>query len=337
LLAMWKTNVVCFSAVCIFVSPFLFVVKPTMSMSSSFCWIFLCLASSDAGRIKTNVAGELKTEEQNRYGASCETLHSRFQVRSKNLHDFVDSYTGSDDMSMAARARSIMKASAVLRTLRRGSDCPWAVAGNSEDLEAVGKVVRSTIASNPCAPAAMKELQLMDTDGEEGLAPLARAMAILMSDTCEVEENGQYSPEADEIVDDLDPVETEELVQDKVEEMMESEGAESSLVDKSEMQSALSFKYVGKLIGAIMLGVLVALGCGFAGVLIGLIVSALFMFILMAIKEAWTGNRRLGHVGNQRAFMGLVIGAYVGGAGSVALCGAGFHQAVKSSGFLLNQ
>lgn len=257
-------------------------------------------------------------------------------MRSDNLQSFVNSYTEADEMGLAGQGRAMMKASAVLRALRRGGDCAWVDAGSDEDIEAVGKVLRSVLANNPCAPAALAELQLLDTDGDEGSAPLPRAMSILMSDSCEVQLQGQESDEIKEIVLDIDGAETEELVQDGVEEMIESEDTTSSLVERSDMQSSHSWAQVGKLMGAIMLGVLFVLGCGVSAGVVGLYVGALFSILLIEIR-VWTGSLVLrgGFAEAGTVFLGMLGGAAIGGLGGAALCGKGFYRAVNASNFLL--
>jgi len=272
--------------------------------------------------------GGLDAVSRGKFGPSCETLQSRFRLRSKNLQDFSNSYSGADDMTLAARARAVMKASAVLRTLRRGSACPWAVAGNNnDDIEAVGKVVSSIIANNPCAPAAIAELQLLDTPGEEGAAPLARAMSILMSDTCEYQDQGQESNESNEMADD-DDVEVEELVQDGVEEMMESEDTKSSLVEQQETQRTQSVAYL-------------TLGCGFAGLWIVGFVGVLFGGILVCVTQ-WLGHNPQWDAKFMTVFWPGAIGGVIGGVRGVAICGEYFHGVVSNltsdqSGLVLEQ
>lgn len=330
----------------------------TLVSSSSLC-VFLCWACAHSARVQQHLESSIETEAQhtsaqktpgqhtsgqnslfqNSWGrnTSCEKLHSRFRMRSDNLQSFVNSYTEADEMGLAGQGRAMMKASAVLRALRRGGDCAWVNAGSDEDIEAVGKVLRSVLANNPCAPAALAELQLLDTDREEGSAPLPRAMSILMSDSCEVQLQGQESDEIKEIVLDIDDVETEELVQDGVEEMIESEDTTSSLVERSDMQSSHSWAQVGKLMGAIMLGVLFVLGCGYAAGFVGFFVGFLFSVLLLEIRT-WTGSlvpcQGCG-AGFLTVFFGVAGGAVIGGAGGAALCGTGFYRAVNASSFLL--
>jgi len=294
----------------------------------------LCLACVDAARLQVQEGSEAVAK--GKFGPSCETLQNRFRMRSKHLQDFINSHSGADDMSLAERARAVMKVSAVLRPLRRGSDCSWVVVGTNDDIEAVGKVVRSLLATNPCAPAAIAELQLLDKDGEESAALLARAMSILMSDTCEYEDQGQEPNDSDEIAD-LEDIEIEELVQDGVEEMMETEGARSSLVEQPEMQPETqrkrSWAYVGKLLGAIMFGVLFSLGCAWAGGWIVGIVGCLFGMLLFEIG-LWMGNPwiRPGQhgLGWWTFFYSGVIGASTGIVGGAALCGSEWYRIVSN-------
>jgi len=313
-----------------------------MSRIASVCWIFLSLAYSDAARIQSHVEGGHDANDKNPFTPTCETLHTRFLARANNLQAFVSSYTESDAMGAVARARSVMKATAVLRTLRRGSDCPWAVDGNSDDLEAIGKTVRTAIGSNPCAPTAIRELHLVDIPvGDDSHAPLAKAMCILMSDTCECETEGQEPVEVDG--GDVDHVETEEAVQDMVEDMIESEDAPSSLVENSKIQSRFSWKHASKLIGAIMLGVLFTVGCGFAGFQIVGVVAAIFVLLLLvlanwvALGVAAVGSALGSTVVSAGAMYTVFISGGLGAASAAMTCGTQFYQLVNSTGFLLYQ
>jgi len=277
--------------------------------------------------VQTQEQGGLEVGAQGKFGLSCEALQSRFHMRSKNLQDFSNSYSGADDMSLAASARAVMKASAVLRTLRRASDCAWVVAGNNDDdIKAVGKVAGSILANNPCAPVAIAELQLLDTPGEEGGAHLARAMSILISDTCEYEDQGQEPNESDEIAD-FDDIEIEERVQDGVEQMLEIEDTSSSLVQQTETQRKNSLAYVVKVLGAIMLGVLVSLGCAYAGFTLSVWVGFLFSLLLLRVG-IWLGAPPSS--GLPFVVTGMFVGGSVGGISSVTFCGSQFHQAVSS-------
>jgi len=297
-----------------------------MTMRLSFVFhVFWCWACVDAARMQTQAQGGLEADAQGKFGASCETLQTRLRTRSKNLLDFSNLHSGADNMTVTASAFAVMKVSAVMRVLRRASDCPWVVNGSHDDIETVGKVVHSLLAPNPCAPAAVAELQLLGTDGEEGVMPLGRAMSILMSDTCKYEDQRQGSNEFDEIAD-VDNIEVEELVQDRVEEMMETTGTGSivgqgsSLVEQLDMQRTRGVLYLWKLIGAIMFGVVSILACGFvggfAGLIIGLFFGALLTEMLHLHRDAPLTY----------AFFGMSFGALSG----AASCGAEFYRVVAN-------
>merc|ERR1719223_825420 len=69
---------------------------------------------------------------------------------------------------------------------------------------------------------------------------------------------------------------------------METEDSKSSLVEQQETQRTQSVAFVAQLTGTIMLGVLVTLGCGYAGVLILGFVGFLFGMLLLYVR-LWLG------------------------------------------------
>jgi len=275
--------------------------------------------------MQTQAQGGLEADAQGKFGASCETLQTRLRTRSKNLLDFSNLHSGADNMTVTASAFAVMKVSAVMRVLRRASDCPWVVDGSHDEIETVGKVVHSLLASNPCAPAAVAELQLLGTDGEEGAMPMARAMSILMSDTCKYEDQSQGSNEFDKIAD-VDNIEMEELVQDRVEEMIETTGTGSlvgqgsSLVEQLDMQRTQGVLYLWKLIGAIMLGVLAIMACGFVGLYAGLIIGGMFGAFLTGLLN----------LSDDIFWAGLLLGTPLGGLTGAATCGTQFYYIVAN-------
>jgi len=285
----------------------------------------LLLPCVEASRISADVH-EMKNQNHH-FGLSCETLHTRFRKRSENLHVFVASHSGSDDMGLGARARAVMKSSAVLRTLRRAKDCPWIAAGNNDDLEAIGKVVKVVLAGNPCAPAALAELQLLDTDDVEETMHLNRAMSILMSDTCKIDAPEENVDVPVDFVEG-DELEIEERVQDGVEEMLESEDAGNSLMEQSDAQRSVSFARVAALIGALMIGVLFSLGCAYVVANIGLFVGMIFTVMLVAMTS-WMAPVAVlvGTVG----WYGSMAAMYTGGFGGAAMCGKGFFKVVNAT------
>jgi len=133
-----------------------------------------------------------------------------------------------------------------------------------------------------------------------------------MSDTCEYEDQGQEPDESDEIPD-FEDIEVEERVQDGVEEMLETEGRRSSLVEQPETQRKHSWAYVGKVFGVIMLGVLAYLGCAWVGSLLTAWIGGLYEFLLETIG-IWLGkpSLRFGNVADSAAVLcGLQFGRVV--------------------------
>jgi len=237
----------------------------------------------------------------------------------------------------------MVKASAVLRTLRRSKDCPWIVSGSGDEVQAVGKVVRTVLAKNPCAETAMAELRRVDVGGEKGsgdASPLARAMSILISDTCEVahvEDTSDF-----EQIADLDDLETEELVMDGVEEMAaaEPESVSDSLLENPENQTAKTPLTV-KMMGAIFLGLLFVLQCANSAFWIAGFVALAFMLTLYGMGRAsgyiqalW---RSQGHFFLLRAGLGspaylpVFLFATAGAFAGFTLCASGYDMAMNST------
>jgi len=301
----------------------------------------LCgLLAADASRIKEVMDVSLDADSDNKWYRSCDALQTRFGTGSKRLQELVDSASGSEEMTVVSQVNLVVKASAIMRTLRRSKDCSWVVDGDSDALQAVGKVVRSVLANNPCATAAVAELQHLDDNGEEGTAPVGRAMSILLSDTCEVGEVEHVDDldNADAIVDPTN-LETEELVLDAVDEIMmaESAGMSDSLLEKSEMHRA-SGLHIVKVIGAIMLGVYLVLYCANSAFWIAGFIGMAFTYLLIGVSvgltpymhSIWRANGKLLFAGSL-LYMPTFLFASAAYLGGVAVCGNAYLSLVNST------
>jgi len=305
----------------------------------------LVVVAVDGARIKEEMDNRLDVNSDNTWYRSCDTLQKRFVTGSKRLQDLVDSTGGSETPSVKTQMHLVLKSSAILRTLRRSQACPWVVSGHADDIQAVGDVVRSVLAHNPCTSAAMAELQKMQNDdGKEGNAPVGKAMSILLSDTCEVGEFKQ--PEDFDASDIVDPanLEIEEEVMDGIEEIMMSESANSSpsLLETHRPPAS----YMLKVMGAIMLGVFFVLQCantafwvaGFIGLSFTLM-SYGFSRYTGLFFNAWRGAGKtaiLGGLGSSSPYLPALLfasAAYLGGA---TACGSFVLSKINSTGVLDN-
>jgi len=300
----------------------------------------MCCVVADAARIQEHSAGNLHTESDLKWYRSCETLQNRFVTKSQRLQDFLETTNDSEAITLRSQAQLMVKASAVLRTLRRSKECPWIVSGSGDEVQAVGKVVSIVLAKNPCAKTAMAELRRVDVGGEEGsgdASPLARAMSILISDTCEVphvEDANDFEQLAD-----LDDLENEELVMDGAEEMAaaEPESVSDSLLENPENHTAKT-PLTWKLMGAIFLGLLFVLQCantafwivGFVGMAFTLSLYGLAAYTPY-MMQAWRNSGHLALLGGGGAYVLVTLVSAAAAWGGGLLCASGYDSVMNST------
>lgn len=242
--------------------------------------IALSLAISDGHRIAQEHGVTIK-EGKSKFFESCDDLHNIFHRRVVGVEEIVEAHPNATGMSAMDRARFSMRSIGAIRTLRRAEHCPWAAEGDSEDVEHAQSIVRTTLAGNPCAAAAMAELTPDAFESaEHELIPVQRAMLVLVSDDCIVPEVQVIEPEAEQ-QRQIREVEADEEAQDVIDELfenaaMESEnGSAGSLMETAGAVGRL-FRWVGALFFAIAFGLACAIAGFYVGVIAGWFMGAFF-------------------------------------------------------------
>jgi len=234
------------------------------------------LALVGASRVK------IQSHTDAEWGASCDDLHTTFSSRLAAFQESVDSLDIQAGVSRGSQTRQTMRVYGILRTLRRARSCSWVMNTDSEDMVQAQAITQTLLAGNPCADAARSEMEAGSSAGtqEAQAQAMARAVSILMSDTCaasEIPDDAVSSEDQMEL--DAQLSEAEEQMQDGMEEMMEaSEGQEGSFI-----QLDASFRFfrvlgviflmlfllVACIVSVWMITSLILLGLGILGVAIG--------------------------------------------------------------------
>jgi len=167
-------------------------------------------------------------------GASCDDLHTSFSNRLASFQESIDSLDTDAGVSRGYQTRQAMRVYGIMRTLRRARSCSWVMDSDSEDMVQAQGIAQTLLAGNPCADAARSEMEAgLSAGSQEAQAhAMTRAVSMLMSDTCEASEiPDDAASSEDELELDAQLSETEEQVQDGIQEMMEaSEGQEGSFI-----------------------------------------------------------------------------------------------------------
>jgi len=287
-------------------------------MIRAFIAIAVVANSIDAARIVSRHESDSKSP----FVASCEDLQGSFRSRVTAVQALLNTHQNATSMSRFAQARITMRVFGIVRTMRRSRNCQWVLDGDSEDIDQARSVVQQTLAQNPCAEAAMAEMtpEAFESAANE-LQPLQRAMIVLMSESCEVPEQEEVEEVAD--AEDEDALEhrlidTEEDMQDHIDELFEQAALESESMTggsfvQTDAKARRTLDYVFGMIGAVFFGLLFAFLCIPIGVAIG---AALGLFFCAVDPLVCGGGAAWG------ALTGVVTGYFVGGALGFALCAA---------------
>jgi len=297
-------------------------------------WAFGVIAvvaiSTDAARVGTENQGKSKMP----FVASCEDLQGTFHTRVTAVQALLNSYQDATGISSFGQAQITMRVFGVVRTLRRASNCQWVLDGNSEDIEQAKSVVQSVLAENPCAEAAMAEMtpEAFESAANE-LQPLQRAMIVLMSESCSVEDEDAMEDEEAADVEDEDAmqhrlVNAEEEMQDHVDELFEQAALESesrsegSLV-QIEAKARVGLAHVLRVVVAIFFALFFALACVPIGAMIGAVIG--FMFCVAFHLSGICGRQ-------SQHFVGIFMGGFVGAAGNFGVCAYNLAQSFMPDG-----
>jgi len=240
----------------------------------------LCVATA----FRTNIH---KHETQTKFGATCENLQETFSSRLSAIQETVNQINPEDpQLSRSQQAMLTMRMYGIGRTMRRAKTCDWMQASEGEDGDNAQKargLVTSLMRVNPCGEAARAELQAASADTEEDRAvAMQRAMSIMTSDTCEVTEVENTREEmaelndSDEEVDDETIAESEDIVQQNIEEMVESaDGAGSSFVE-----SKYAVERMIRFLVALAIFIFLVVLCTWVVVWVGLFIIQYFTMLL---------------------------------------------------------
>jgi hypothetical protein len=176
------------------------------------------------------VGSRVQKRSGSKWGATCESLQSRFSEQLAAVQDQVDQIPEAG-LSSGPRMRLTMRVFGIGRTLRRAGnmECTWVEGTNEVNAERVRILLETLLERNPCADAAQAEMSgiaanATEQDRAEGMQ---RAMSILSSDTCEATPiEGQGAPEVE--VGDEQILALEEQSADGCEDMVEGIESEGS-------------------------------------------------------------------------------------------------------------
>jgi len=218
------------------------------------CWVFFCALVS-ANRV------HVVKEQRSKILATCDDLEATFHNRIVTFRASLDE--NADAVSRGAQARMMMRTYGIIRTLRRASTCTWVIQSDNENLEGAREIVQILLAGNPCAQAARSELAVGASaeTSEIGVRSLHRALTLLTSDTCEV--NEEIPQQIDDVDVDVRMNAAEEDLQDTILELNDPQGAESAFVQTN------NFRDFMKYIGVLFLLFFLLLACVSAAALIG--------------------------------------------------------------------
>lgn len=225
---------------------------------------WISLVSLEASRVQVHEVS------QSQFGASCETLQNRFHDRVAGLRTSLDSMDQESGMSTVTQVRFALRINGIIRVMRRAKECSWVVDNNTDDFDDLQVIVQGLLANNPCADAAMVEMQAGIAAGTEEAqaATLPNVLSILISDDCvasELETNPHAveDPEAQMQQD-------EDEVQDGLEDLLDrAEVGHSALVQTDQSTIRRFFRIVG----VIFLSLLLILGCVYGTAYIALILA----------------------------------------------------------------
>lgn len=212
-----------------------------------------------------------------KFGASCETLQTRFHNGVVAFQAALDANPNEGAMSAAAQARLSMRVYGVVRNLRRARDCDWVINTANPDVEALQAIVQRLLVNNPCAAQANAELQ----EGADELSTLWRSTSILMSDTCEAADFSSDGQQDDANIDAVleDELSTgESQLQDNIEELIVSEDNGSAFIQS---EGAVSNFFRG--LGVAFVFILLLLLCTSVAVIIGFLIPAILFLVAAAI------------------------------------------------------
>lgn len=278
-------------------------------------------------RYRVTVDNEDESEAKVQFpfgGRSCEDLQGIFRNRVTAVQKILDTQHNATHVGAMLQAKTIMRVFGVVKTFRRAKDCEWVIDGSGEDVALAKSVLQAVLAEHPCAQAALAEMSPEAFEAAENeILPLQRAMIVMMSESCEVQE-----PEEEEVavLEDEDAVEydlneKEAEVQDHIDELFEQATVESEIaatpyLSGSFVEGASTFGLgrVLQILGAVFLGVLFGLLCAGPGLLIGAILG----FFLCVLGPRGMCGRPV--AGNGQVLNGLAIGGLLGGAVGFGAC-----------------
>lgn len=207
---------------------------------------------------------QVDKETKSNFGATCDELQTTFRNRIVAFRASLDA--DEDAVTRGAQARMMMRTYGIIRTLRRARTCTWVVDNDSDDLEEARDIIQILLAGNPCAEAARSELAVGASaeTSEIDFNSLHRALTVLTSDTCEVNDLPQQTDDATYDMDAL-VSEAEEDLQDRILELDEPQGDESAFVQTNTVREFM------KRIGVVFLMLALLFACTWTAWFLGLL------------------------------------------------------------------
>jgi len=246
---------------------------------------------------------------------SCDDLQNTFHSRVQRLHALQQAHVDSSSMTTMTQARFAMRASGVIRVLRRARDCPWVIEGNADEMDQVRDAAQLALAGNPCGDVAVDVLSAPPPQ-ENQLQPLQDAIQILWSDNCEIQESNsqnEISGLEDETLLNQVLTDEEERAQDQIDELMDEAAAENEGEAGAFIQTEGIVLRVMKTLGILLLTILYLLSCAAVGVLIGGLI--LFLTLGMVCGFLVSGPDGIG------CLIFPMAGAPLGAAAGLVSCG----------------
>lgn len=267
--------------------------------------IWISLVSLEASRIQVHEVS------QSQFGASCETLQNRFHDRVAAMRTSLDGTDQEAGMSSLSQVRFALRMNGIIRVMRRARECSWVVDNNTDDFHDLQVIVQNLLANNPCADAAMAEMQTGVAAGTEAAqaATLPTVLSILVSDDC-VASEPEAHPQAIE-----DPEaqmqQDEDEVQDGLEDLLDRAGVDNSAFVQMDQSTIRRFF---KVIGVIFLSLLLILGC---------VYGTAYIMIFLGAAVGYLGWR-LGLIDYRGSYLGYletgIIAGYVSFFASILPC-----------------
>lgn len=204
------------------------------------CAICLLLSAApiDAKRMSMHDAKaqeEVKGLKSEWWGQStCSRLQDRFTRVSQRGASSVQGLNTTGEVGYASASRSMFAVWSMARVVRRAqrNECDWA---DSVDLDPLRQIIQSTLSTNPCLPVVQSRLESSEESSvEDQTNVILSSMGMLMTASCEPQ--SMTDRPAQPINEPHDDNDAEDEVEELLDELMNSESADASLLQVSEGQ-----------------------------------------------------------------------------------------------------